>query len=117
MKTLLLSLLMVSSLALAQDPVETDNDKYKVLLDNDRVRVLSYSDLPGQKTHAHQHPSFVVYALGPFKRRLTLTDGRVLTREFRAGDVIYSAGESHIGENVGNTPTRIIMIEMKGGAR
>ena len=109
----LLFLLLVARSAPAQDPAVTDGDKYKVLLDNERVRVLSYVDQPGQKTHPHSHPAFVVYALAPFKRRLTLPDGRVLTREFRAGDVLYSEGESHVGENIGDTPTQIIMIELK----
>lgn len=99
--------------AAAQDPVRTDGDKYRILLENDRVRVLAYDDLPGEATHQHTHPRFVVYALAPFKRRLTLADGRILTREFKAGDVLYSDGETHIGENIGTTPTRIIMIELK----
>lgn len=100
---------------LAHDPVATDGDKYKVLLDNERVRVLAYHDQPGDKTREHRHPAFVVYAVAPFKRRLTLADGRVMTREFKAGDVIYSNGETHIGENIGESPTHVIMVEMKGG--
>lgn len=95
------------------DPVITDGDKYTVLLDNARVRVLSYADSPGQRTHQHRHPAFVLYALAPFKRRLTLADGRVLNRSFRAGDVLYSDGEAHIGENTGDTPTQVILIELK----
>jgi len=100
-------------LAHAADPVSTDGDKYKVLLDNERVRVLAYTDQPGDRTQLHEHPAFVVYALAPFKRRLHLPDGRSLVREFKAGDVLYSNGESHIGENIGTTPTQIIMVEMK----
>ena len=103
----------VAATALAQDPARSDGDKYKVLLENDHVRVLAYNDRPGDKTQEHLHPAFVVYALSPFKRRLTLSDGRVMTREFKAGDVIYSNGESHIGENIGTTPTQVIMVEMK----
>lgn len=99
--------------ARAADPVVTDGDKYRVLLDNDRVRVLAYSDRPGERTHQHTHPAFVVYALAPFKRRLTLADGRTMTREFKAGDVLYSNGETHIGENVGSTPTEVILVELK----
>lgn len=98
----------------AQDPAATDGDKYKVLLDNDRVRVLAYSDRPGERTLEHRHPAFVVYALAPFKRRLTLADGRQLEREFKAGDVLYSDGEAHIGENTGDTPTQVLMVEIKG---
>ena len=110
---LTIAMTCVTATAFAQDPASSDGDKYKVLLENDRVRVLVYSDQPGDKTQQHLHPAFVVYALAPFKRRLTLSDGRVMTREFKTGDVIYSNGESHIGENIGTTPTQVIMVEMK----
>jgi hypothetical protein len=111
--TFLACLLCLTASAHADDPVHTDGDKYTVLLENDRVRVLAYTDQPGAVTRQHLHPSFVVYAAGPFKRRLTLADGRVLTREFKTGDVLYSGGEAHIGENIGTTPTQVIMVELK----
>jgi quercetin dioxygenase-like cupin family protein len=107
------ALLALAAAARAADPVATDGDKYRVLLDNERVRVLSYTDQPGDKTQPHEHPAFVVYALAPFKRRLHLPDGRSLVREFKAGDVLYSNGEVHVGENIGTTPTQIIMVELK----
>ena len=109
----LAALIGLMGAARADDPVHSDGDKYKVLLENDRVRVLGYTDQPGEKTQQHLHPSFVVYAVGSFKRRLTLADGRVLTREFKAGDILYSQGETHIGENIGTTPTQVIMVEVK----
>jgi beta-alanine degradation protein BauB len=116
-RRLCLPVLLLSSLcATAQDAVQTDGDKYRVRLDNARVRVLEYRDLPGIKTQSHQHPAFVVVALAPFKRKLQLPDGRTMVREFQAGDVLYSEGESHIGENVGTTPTHVMLIEMKSGA-
>lgn len=101
------------SAASAADPIETDGDKYKVRFENDRVRVLEYRDMPGQKTKQHYHPPFVLFALSPFKRTITLPDGKVLTREFKAGDMLQSEGQTHIGENVGDTPTHVLMIEMK----
>lgn len=106
-------LLLLPRAASAQDPVHTDGDKYRVLLENEHVRVLAYTDRPGDRTLQHSHPAFVVYALAPFKRKLELADGRTLLREFKAGDVLYSNGETHIGENIGTTPTQIIMVEMK----
>ncbi|GIL05082.1 MAG: hypothetical protein L6Q72_15675 [Burkholderiaceae bacterium] len=111
--TTLLALALLARAALAQDPVATDGDKYKVLLENDQVRVLAYTDRPGERTHEHRHPAFVVVALAPFKRRLVLADGRTLVREFKAGEVIYSPGETHVGENIGTTSTQVIMIELK----
>ena len=105
--------LMLTVAANAADPATTAGDKYKVRFENDRVRVLEYTDKPGERTHQHDHPSFVLYAVSPFKRKLALPDGKALIREFTAGDVMWSEGQTHIGENVGETPTHVIMIEMK----
>lgn len=105
--------LLLSSTVHAADPVHTDGDKYKVKFENDRVRVLEYIDKPGEKTHEHHHPAFVLYAVSPFKRKLALPGGKVLMREFKAGDIMWSDAQTHIGENVGDTPTHVIMIEMK----
>ena len=99
--------------AFAQDAVQTDGDKYKVILENDCVRVLDYHDLPGEKTLQHKHPAFVLYALSPFKRTLTLPDGKVLTRQFKEGDVMWSEEQTHIGENIGQTPTHVLIVELK----
>lgn len=100
----------------AQDAAVTDPDKYRVLLENEQVRVLSYRDQPGEYTHEHRHPAFVVVALAPFQRQLKLPDGKVMRREFQAGDVMYSAAQTHIGENVGSTPTQVVMVELKRAA-
>ncbi|MCB1349152.1 MAG: hypothetical protein KDK11_11110 [Maritimibacter sp.] len=99
--------------ALAQDAAVTDPDLYKVLFENDRVRVLEYADMPGDKTEMHAHPAFVVYALSAFKRRLTLPDGKVIDRDFEPGQVLFSEAQMHSGENVGSTVTRIVMVELK----
>ena len=48
-----------------QDAVETDGDKYSVVLENERVRVLSYHDKPGDETSLHAHPDYVLYASSP----------------------------------------------------
>jgi len=107
------SIALCSLGALAQDPVKTDGDKYKVVLENDRVRVLEYRDRPGEKTHQHKHPAFVLYAVSPFKRSITLPNGKVLQREFKGGEVMWSEEQTHIGTNTGDTETKVIMIELK----
>ncbi len=116
-RTLGLTLSLVSWAASAQSPIETDGDKYKVVLENEHVRVLEYQDLPGEKTRQHRHPAFVLYAVSPFKRKILLPDGTELMREFKAGDVMYSPAQEHIGENVGATPTRAILVELKTAAK
>ena len=112
----LLTLILIGTTAWGQSPIATDGDKYKIIFENERVRVLEYRDLPGEKTSQHYHPAFVLYALSPFKRTLTLPDGKVLTREFEAGDVLWSEAQTHIGANIGRTPTHVIMVELKENA-
>jgi beta-alanine degradation protein BauB len=99
--------------AWAQDPVKTDSDKYRVVLENDRVRVLEYRDKPGEKTTMHAHPDFVVLARSAFKRQLTLPGGKTVVREFKAGEVMWTDAHSHIGENIGDTDTDVLIIELK----
>lgn len=101
--------------AAAQDAVQTDGDKYRVVLENACVRVLDYRDQPGQHTHAHHHPAFVLVAMSPFKRTLTLPDGKVLTRQFNGGEAMWSPAQTHVGENIGATPTHVLIVELKAG--
>lgn len=79
------------------------------------VRGLEHRDAPGDITHLHHHPAFVLYALAPFKRKITLSDGTMIVRTFKAGDVLYSPAQTHIGKNIGTTPPPVIVVEMKAG--
>lgn len=108
-----LFLFSVHSAALAQDPAKTDGDKYKVVMENERVRVLEYTDKPGEKTSQHHHPDFVLYALSDFNRKLTLGNGKQMTKALKKGDVIWMKDQIHIGENIGTTETHALIIELK----
>lgn len=96
-----------------RDPVVTDSDKYKVLLENERVRVLEYRDSPGDRTSPHHHSDFVLCALSEFRRKFVLPGGREVVRDVRLGEVAWSTAQSHIGENVGSTDTHVIIVELK----
>lgn len=95
------------------DPVDTDPDKYKVIFENDKVRMLDYKDKPGEKTKQHFHPDFVLYALTSFKRLIHLPTGKTIKREFVSGDIIWSDAQTHIGENIGITDTHALIVELK----
>ncbi len=97
----------------SRDPVITDGDKYKVILENDRVRVLEYRDSPGQRTSPHHHPDYVLCALGTFKRKFVFADGGEAIRDVRTGEVAWGKAHSHIGENVGSSDTYVLIVELK----
>ena len=99
--------------AMVPDALATDSDKYSVVLENERVRVLRYHDRPGDRTAQHAHPDYVLYAESSFKRRLTFPDGRKVDLDVKAGSVSWLKGHTHIGENIGDTNTDVIIVELK----
>lgn len=109
----MLFVLLAVGEAWSEDPVKTDSDKYRVLFENQRVRILEYRDKPGDKTTMHSHPDFVVVSRSAFKRRLTLPSGKTMEREFKPGEMMWTDAQSHIGENIGNTDTDVLIIELK----
>lgn len=97
------------------DPTVTDPDHYRVLWENEHVRVLAYDDEPGARTHPHEHPNSVMVTLTDFRRRITSGD-RAVEVELPAGRAVWLPAQSHVGENIGSTPTRSIFVELKGDA-
>ena len=94
------------------DPVTTNPELYRVVMENDRVRVLEYRDRPGDRTTPHSHPDSVMYTLSSFRRRLTSGD-RSVDRDIEEGTTSWLAAQEHSGENIGETETRVIFVELK----
>jgi beta-alanine degradation protein BauB len=96
------------------DPAVSNPDHYKVVFENERVRVLEYQDQPGDSTTVHRHPDSVMYTLSSFRRRIVLGD---LQREVEltAGTVGWLPAQEHHGENIGDTPSHAIFVELKDG--
>lgn len=95
-----------------QDPTLTDGGKYKVIFENDKVRVLEYKDKPGDKTNLHHHPNSVMYFLSSFKRQLAF-NGKTVTVDGKKGTVTWLKEQDHVGENIGNTDTHVLLVELK----
>lgn len=94
-------------------PIKTDPDKYRVVFENERVRVYDFTDTPGDKTQLHHHDAFILYALSPFKRKLTFQNGTTIVREFKGGETVWSEEQNHTGENIGETDTHVLIVELK----
>jgi hypothetical protein len=94
------------------DPVVTDPDLYRVVFENDRVRVLEYRDEPGATTHPHEHPDSVMVTLSGFRRRVH-AGGREVEVELGPGEVRWVGAQEHTGENMGGTATHSIFVELK----
>ncbi|MDH4178218.1 MAG: cytoplasmic protein [Thermoleophilia bacterium] len=98
------------------DPTITDPDKYRVILENERVRVLEYRDAPGQRTSPHEHPDSVMITLSDFRRRLIGADGQTRDVDIPAVEVRWLDAQTHSGENIGETQTHVVFVELKQSA-
>lgn len=81
-------------------------------MENDRVRVLEYRDRPGSRTHPHRHPDSVMVTLSSFRRRIQ-SAGADVEIQLEAGTARWIAAQEHSGENIGETPTYSIFVELK----
>ena len=97
----------------ADDPVVVGPDIYKILLENDRVRVMEIDFKPGAKIAMHSHPAHLVYILNGGALQITTADGTVKNLEGKAGDVMWSEPETHKAENTGTTEVKGLVIELK----
>ncbi len=95
-----------------RDPSVTNPDLYRVIFENDRVRVLEYRDHPGDKTTPHAHPDSVMVTLSSFRRRL-VGDGQEVDVELTSGLVRWLGAQEHSGQNIGESETHAIFVELK----
>jgi hypothetical protein len=96
----------------SDDPTVTDPDHYRVVFENERVRVLEYRDQPGARTHPHHHPDSVMWTLSGFERRISSGD-RVMEVALEPGEARWLPEQMHVGENTGATATHAIFVELK----
>ncbi len=97
---------------MTQDPVDSNPEFYRVVMENSRIRVLEYRDEPGDRTTPHVHPDSVMITLSAFKRRL-VQGGQSVDVELEAGLTRWLDAQEHSGENTGTTPTHVMLVELK----
>jgi quercetin dioxygenase-like cupin family protein len=108
------ALCLSAASAFAQDPVKVDAKHYKVLFENDRVRVLKIHYGPHEKSVMHSHPDSVVTFLSDERVKFTMADGTSKESSGKVGDTMWTPAETHLPENLGATPLEGILVELKG---
>lgn len=95
------------------DPVAVSPDHFRVLVENDYVRVLDIRSQPGESDAMHSHPKNAYFVLSGDKMRFHLE------RSQRDGDVrpgsvtLQGPIVMHSVENIGESPLHMIMVERK----
>jgi beta-alanine degradation protein BauB len=99
--------------AVSRDPVVTDPELYRCVFENDRVRVLEYRDRPGDRTREHDHPDMVVIPLSTIRRRQRMGGDREVEFTRTAFDAFWADAMTHSGENIGDTGSHTLFVELK----
>jgi len=100
----------------AQDAAVTEPGAYRVVLENDRVRVLEFVSRPRTAVCGvwkHSAPAHLTVALSDARVRVTLENGQQIEATNKAGDVFWSEAETHAVENIGSGVMRALIIEIK----
>lgn len=73
--------------------------------------MLEYTDHPGTVTTPHAHPDSVMYTLSSFRRRIVHGEAQ-RDVELQAGTVGWIPAQRHHGENIGDTDSHAIFVEL-----
>lgn len=97
------------------DPVDVSPQHYRVLLENEHVRVLEMTLPAGQMDERHSHPAETVYFLRGGKVRFHLLGGETAEAEVPDGGAIWHEPWTHQVENIGGTDIHAIIVESQEG--
>ena len=96
---------------LAQDPVKVAPSQFKVILENDEVRVLEFTGKAGEDTPMHSHPGHVIYPLADGKTRFTYPDGSTRELEIKKGVALWAGPVTHSHHAI--TDNLVFVVEVK----
>ncbi len=116
----LLPMLVITEHSSAQDAVQSQPQNYRVVFENDRVRVLEYNGRPGMGVCGdgmHSHPPHLTVLLSTGKVRIKTPDGKVeVHSDMPIGTVSWGNAETHEVENIGGSNIRLLLIELKSAS-
>lgn len=105
---------LAAGTARAQDPVKVAPKNFKVLLENERVRVLDFRSAAGQKIPMHSHPAYIAYSIaGSGKTKFTSADGKTTEEPNNPAGATWHEAGTHASEYMGPGATHVLLVELK----
>ena len=112
--TVLLFFIACSSSDISLLPEEVSPDVYKVLLENDDIKILEVTFAPGQSDNMHEHYPATVYIVEGGKAQVTLPDGTVNEINPPSDFILHNPEKAkHQVKNIGDNTMKIILFERK----
>jgi len=113
MRMLLTVVALSAAAGFAQDVVQLAPERVKVLIENDQVRVLRFSEPGHSKLPMHSHPPYVSVAFTADYSKYMFPDGKTSEEHTKAGAVDFFKAVTHAFENLSDNTAESIMVELK----
>jgi quercetin dioxygenase-like cupin family protein len=94
------------------DPLVAAKNVYKLVMENQKVRVLDVNFRVGDKALMHHHPDHVIYVLKGGKMRIK-TEKQADTLDLTEGQAVFLEAQNHEAENIGKTDVHLLVVELK----
>lgn len=105
-----MTFVFLTSAMAGDDPVKVAPKNYRVLLENDEVRVLDFTGKAGDMIPMHSHPDHTVYVIHGGKGRFT-SGGKSTDVDMKDGEALFFKAGDHSVELLSDT--HVIVVEMK----
>ena len=117
MKNLLILLFVFFSGTLVAQNQKASESGEKVIIDNDKIKVVEHVSQPKGDVCGlgmHHHEPHLTIVLSDAKVRITPENGEPQEMEVKSGTSIwFDAAETHSVSNIGNQPTKMILVYLK----
>src|SRR6202140_6055 len=108
-----LAVALAAVAAFGQDVVKLAPDQAKVVFENDRVRVIHFTEAGHGKLPMHSHGAYVTVGLTSDHSKYTFPDGKTSDDRTKAGAVTYSKVMTPAYENLSGAASESVMVELK----
>jgi len=90
-------------------------DAYRVVFENEHVRVLELRMAPGERTEPHGHPDMVVVMVegGTFRFAGPHASSTPADLDIPSGTMSFQPADRHTTENIGTAAVHGFLIELK----
>jgi beta-alanine degradation protein BauB len=94
------------------DPAKVAANAYKVVLENDQVRLLEVRGKVGTKIPLHVHPAYVAYNVNDMKAEFADGTGKSEEVAGKAGEALWKEPETH-AVTIESDDARVLVLELK----
>jgi beta-alanine degradation protein BauB len=96
----------------ALDPKIVASNVYKVINENEKMRVVRVTFKIGETAKMHHHPQHMVYVMKGGKLNLT-SGGKTQAIDLKEGTAVFMEAQDHEATNIGDSVVDLIVVELK----